>query len=135
MLYRLPESERVCSGICIVYLLIFLKESNFCLIFSFSIHSSYQSLFLQIIIYLKECQSLNVRFFTSSLVGIKLKEIYHRISRNTRENIPIIRRIIEAHTELIQWGMDEQKMISEKATNRGYVFLRNSDILHLILGL
>lgn len=117
------------------YLLIFLKESNFCLIFSFSIHSSYQSLFLQIIIYLKECQSLNVRFFTSSLVGIKLKEIYHRISRNTRENIPIIRRIIEAHTELIQWGMDEQKMISEKATNRGYVFLRNSDILHLILGL
>ncbi|WP_279131012.1 hypothetical protein, partial [Butyricimonas virosa] len=93
------------------------------------------SLFLQIIIYLKECQSLNVRFFTSSLVGIKLKEIYHRISRNTRENIPIIRRIIEAHTELIQWGMDEQKMISEKATNRGYVFLRNSDILHLILGL
>ena len=82
-----------------------------------------------------ECKSLNVRFFTSSLVGIKLKEIYHRISRNTRENIPIIRRIIEAHTELIQWGMDEQKMISEKATNRGYVFLRNSDILHLILGL
>ena len=74
-------------------------------------------------------------FFTSSLVGIKLEEIYHRISSNTRENIPIIRRIIEAHTELIQWGMDEQKMISEEATNRGYVLLRNSDILRLILGL
>ena len=82
-----------------------------------------------------ECKSLNVRFFTSLFVGIKLEEIYHRISSNTRENIPIIRRIFEVHTELIQWGMDEQKMISGQATNKGYFFLRISTTLLRILGL
>ena len=82
-------------------------------------------------------QSLNVRFFTfhEYLIDIRLKEIYPRINGKANVNKPLIRRIIEAHTELIQWGMDKQKMISEQATNKGYFFLGISAILLRILGL
>ena len=84
-----------------------------------------------------ECKSLNVRFFTfhEYLIDIRLKEIYPRINGKANVNKPLIRRIFETHTELIQWGIDEQKMISEQATNKGYFFFGISAILLRILGL
>mgnify|MGYP007008387955 CR=1 FL=1 len=64
--------------------------------------NGYKIVLLKAILCFIGCRKVNGYAPEYVLVGIKLEEIYHRISSNTRENIPIICRIFEVHTEFIQ---------------------------------
>ena len=80
----------------------------------------------------------NIESFIPMCYGMVMKG-----GKRVRRLVPAIHNLVFVHSTRKRIdalkdeleGTNEQKMISEEATNRGYVLLRNSDILRLILGL